>query len=271
MIETILFIGLAVVSLVAAIGVVLPKNPIYSALSLLIMMLSLAGIFLQLAAPFLAIMQVVVYAGAVVTLFVFVIMLMNLDPVEMGEEKGLGFKVVCFFLALFLLLFVLYPIFISKNALPHRFPDRAKAGATPEGLRDAQIGDLVKQREMRDPVFAQKPGKEKRAWGEAEWDGRIGALVKHRSMDDEAFRSKSEDEKRAWARAELGRFLGRGKYAVPGTLVSSEWGEVPASFGSTESVGTVLFEPYLVPFELVSVLIVIAVVGAVVLSKKKLD
>jgi NADH-quinone oxidoreductase subunit J len=195
MTETAIFLILSVISIVAGIFVVYPRNPIYSAFSLLLMMISLALIFLQLAAPFLAIMQVVVYAGAVVVLFLFVIMLMNLDPVELGEEKGFWFKAISFFLVAFMALFLCVAIYKSKEGLPARFPPAAGSA------------------------------------GEA---------------------------------AERG--------VNPHTQVNvrdTELGRLNPDFGSTERVGTTLFEPYVVPFELISVLIVIAVVGAVVLTKRE--
>ncbi|MHC4780474.1 MAG: NADH-quinone oxidoreductase subunit J family protein [Planctomycetota bacterium] len=126
-----LFLILSCVTVVAAILVVSPRNPIYGALSLLVMMISLSMIFLQLSAPFLAIMQIVVYAGAVVVLFLFVIMLMNLDPVEMGQEKGIWFKLICFFLAGFMALFVVVAIFKSNDGLPKKFRQPAPARQAP--------------------------------------------------------------------------------------------------------------------------------------------
>jgi NADH-quinone oxidoreductase subunit J len=61
----------------SAVGVVVNRRPIYSALSLVVNMLSLALIFVILSAQFLAVAQVIVYAGAVMVLFVFVIALLN--------------------------------------------------------------------------------------------------------------------------------------------------------------------------------------------------
>jgi NADH-quinone oxidoreductase subunit J len=69
-----IFAGLAIV---AALSVVLQRTPVYSALSLILVLCSLAVIYLLLGAPFLAVVQVIVYAGAIMVLFVFVIMLLN--------------------------------------------------------------------------------------------------------------------------------------------------------------------------------------------------
>ncbi len=70
-----LFAGLAIMS---AISVVYHKNPLYSAVSLIGVFISLSCLYITLAAPFIAIVQILIYAGAFMVLFVFVIMLLNL-------------------------------------------------------------------------------------------------------------------------------------------------------------------------------------------------
>ncbi|MEO6462473.1 MAG: NADH-quinone oxidoreductase subunit J [Candidatus Eisenbacteria bacterium] len=72
------FLVLAVMGLGGALMVVVQRNPVVSALYLILSFISLAGMFVLLAAPFLAAVQVVVYAGAIMVLFTFVIMLLNL-------------------------------------------------------------------------------------------------------------------------------------------------------------------------------------------------
>lgn len=76
-------------AVLSAIGVISAKNPIYSALSLVVTLFSLAGIFVLLRADFLAILQIFTYAGAILVLFIFIIMLLNLQPDEL-EETGYG-------------------------------------------------------------------------------------------------------------------------------------------------------------------------------------
>lgn len=74
-----LFIVLAGLAIACAVSCVYHKNPLYSAISLIGVFLSLACLYLTLAAPFIAIVQILVYAGAIMVLVVFVIMLLNLD------------------------------------------------------------------------------------------------------------------------------------------------------------------------------------------------
>lgn len=82
----ILFWILSAIALVSSLFVVSKRSPMASALALAIVMTALAGLFAGLSAPFLFIVQILVYAGAVVVLIVFVIMLLNLKPDELGAQ-----------------------------------------------------------------------------------------------------------------------------------------------------------------------------------------
>lgn len=73
--ETIVFIACAVICVVGALGVIIAKNPVHSALMLVATLFGVAVLFLAMDAQFLAAVQVIVYAGAIVVLFLFVIML----------------------------------------------------------------------------------------------------------------------------------------------------------------------------------------------------
>src|SRR5579859_6654784 len=82
----ILFIVFAALCLTGAVNLLLQKHPINSALSLIVAMVSLAVLYLLLGAEFLAAAQVIVYAGAIMVLFTFVVMLLNAGR----EERTLG-------------------------------------------------------------------------------------------------------------------------------------------------------------------------------------
>src|SRR5437588_7531428 len=77
MLDPILFLLFAFIAIVSAISLVVQRHPISSALSLIGVMVSLAFLYLLLGAEFLATAQMIVYAGAVMVLFIFVIMLLN--------------------------------------------------------------------------------------------------------------------------------------------------------------------------------------------------
>ena len=84
---TFFFYFLAAAAVLSAILVITRRNPVHSALSLIITLLSLAGLYLMLYAPFVAGVQIILYAGGIMVLFLFVIMLLNLkrDPIR---ERG---------------------------------------------------------------------------------------------------------------------------------------------------------------------------------------
>ena len=79
MVSTALFFVFAGLAIAFAISMVYHRNPIFSAISLVGVFISLACIYVTLAAPFIAAVQILVYAGAIMVLVVFVIMLLNLD------------------------------------------------------------------------------------------------------------------------------------------------------------------------------------------------
>jgi NADH-quinone oxidoreductase subunit J len=162
------FAAAAGVSVVAGIAMVTRKNPVYSAIMMLVCFLAFAVVYLKLHAPFLAAMHVLVYTGAILVLFLFVIMLLNLKPEEMGAE---------------------YPL-----------PVRCVIGLLSAGL----FGLL--------------------------------ALV-------------------MWKDESMGRPFPE---------------EPAADFGGIERTGHSLFNEYGLPFELISVLILVAIFGGVILAKKKL-
>ncbi|MDH4223164.1 MAG: NADH-quinone oxidoreductase subunit J [candidate division Zixibacteria bacterium] len=85
--EFIFFIILSLIAVISALMVILQRNPIHSALSLIVTLGSIAGLFIVLKAFFLAFIQIIVYAGAVMILFIFVIMLLTLRKDEFGQEK----------------------------------------------------------------------------------------------------------------------------------------------------------------------------------------
>lgn len=84
----ILFYIFAIISVVSAILVISARNPIHCAISLVVALFNIAGIFVLLDATFLAAMQVLVYAGAIMVLFIFVIMLLNLNQDELHESNS---------------------------------------------------------------------------------------------------------------------------------------------------------------------------------------
>ncbi|MFM9983690.1 MAG: NADH-quinone oxidoreductase subunit J [Flavobacteriales bacterium] len=82
---------LSFVAIFSAIAVVLTKNPVYSVLYLIVTFFSIAGHYFLMNAQFLAAVHIIVYAGAIMVLFLYVIMMLNLNKLE-DERKKLGTK-----------------------------------------------------------------------------------------------------------------------------------------------------------------------------------
>src|SRR5207248_8182759 len=81
------FFVLSALAVIGAVNLILQKHPIHSALSLIVVMVSLAGLYLLMGAEFVAMVQIIVYGGAIMVLFIFVIMLLNA-----GEEEHTDFS-----------------------------------------------------------------------------------------------------------------------------------------------------------------------------------
>ncbi len=167
--EQIMFYVLAAAAVGSALMVVLQRNPIISALYLILNFFCLAGIYLTLHAQFIAIIQILVYAGAIMVLFVFVIMLLNL-----GDEQALKAKLTWQRMLAVVLVFGLLMEIVYLFTMP-----------------EATTAVLDVDRSIR--------------------------------------------------------------------------------IGEVEHIGTQLFTKFLFPFEITSVLLTAAIVGAIVLAKKKLD
>ncbi len=91
--EALLFYGFAAIIVVSSLLMILKKNPVHSALLLVLTFFCLAGVYLLLHAQFIAAVQVIVYAGAIMVLFLFVIMLLSLER-EVTSPGGHGVQKV---------------------------------------------------------------------------------------------------------------------------------------------------------------------------------
>ena len=94
MMEAVFFYTFTTLMTVAALSVVFNRQPVYSVLSLLAVMFCLAVLFVMLQAPFVATLQVLLYAGAVLVLFLFVVMLLNLQPEALRRLRAFTVPVV---------------------------------------------------------------------------------------------------------------------------------------------------------------------------------
>jgi len=90
--EVVLFWVFAVPLIVSAAGVLVARNPVHAAMSLVAAFFFLAGIYVLLTAHLIAFIQVIVYAGAIMVLFLFVIMLLSLSDEELGVDRMSAMK-----------------------------------------------------------------------------------------------------------------------------------------------------------------------------------
>ena len=169
LIDTVLFYVFALLTLGGAVLTITRRNAVHSAISLIVSLLGVAGLYLLQKAEFLFAVQIVLYVGGIMVLFLFVIMLVNLD-------------------------------------------------------------EAAKERQFN-----------------RQWLIALAAVTA--------------------VAAELGYFLYRGKTAFRFAEVSMP---VPQAGGNTELVADSLFSSYLLPFEIASVLLLVAVVGSVVMAKKRI-
>lgn len=96
--EKILFFVFATLAVLSALNIILQRNPLYSAVSLIGTLASVSALFVMLHAPFIGALQIIVYAGAIMVLFVFVIMLLNepKDVPHIDKQRGLRFLAIPF-------------------------------------------------------------------------------------------------------------------------------------------------------------------------------
>jgi NADH-quinone oxidoreductase subunit J len=83
--DQLLFYGFAAFTVLGSLFVIAQKNPIYSIVALILAFFGLAGLYVLLDAPFVAVVQIIVYAGAILVLFLFVVMLLNVPREDAAE------------------------------------------------------------------------------------------------------------------------------------------------------------------------------------------
>lgn len=86
--EQILFFIVAFLAVASAFYFVFARNPIYSILSLIVTMFSIAGLYVLLNAQFLGIVQIIVYAGAIMVLFLYILMMLNLNKADESKKHN---------------------------------------------------------------------------------------------------------------------------------------------------------------------------------------
>lgn len=145
--ETYFFILLAVLAIASALGMILTKSTVNSALFLVVNLVTLSGVYLLLQAQFLALIQILVYAGAIMVLFLFVIMLLNVDMEESLFERFRMKYLLAFLLGAIIFAQVLYTLGGVTDMLPEISADMVQVG-TVEALGDVLYTDYLFAFEM---------------------------------------------------------------------------------------------------------------------------
>lgn len=135
-VDWIVFIGLAIVAVLSAIGMLLSRNAIYSALYLILNFSTVAVFYLLLGAPFIALTQITVYAGAIMVLFLFVIMLLGAEQTG-RTPPAWWMQPLALSLGAILLLEALYLILVHRTGMP------LPAEVLPAFGNPDQVGELL--------------------------------------------------------------------------------------------------------------------------------
>lgn len=119
-----IFLILSFFAIAGAVGMVISHQPVHSALSLILTIIALAGLFALLSASFLFMVQIIVYAGAIITLFIFIIMFLNVKEANLPKEPNKNMTLFLGFIGLlplnYLILKALYmmpskPLVLESN------------------------------------------------------------------------------------------------------------------------------------------------------------
>ena len=142
--ELLIFYPIAGLCIAFALGVIFNTSPVGSAMCLIGMMLGLSVVFVLLQAHFVAILQIIIYAGAIMVLFMFVIMLLNLKEAASSDwvtrDNNLFISIMSGVLAIGILYKIVDVIFMSKLNSPATLPDSFGTVAT---IGEALFTDFV--------------------------------------------------------------------------------------------------------------------------------
>jgi NADH-quinone oxidoreductase subunit J len=133
--EALIFYVLGAVTVISAVCVIFLRRPLHNVLFMILTMIGLAGLFILLNAEFVAMVQLIVYAGAVMVLFLFVIMLLNLDQLTAsGGSRALRWWIgIALAVGLVVLLFPIIRAFVPAAG------QGALTGGAAQGLSNTEI------------------------------------------------------------------------------------------------------------------------------------
>jgi NADH-quinone oxidoreductase subunit J len=282
LIENALFYAFSAFAILGALLMISQTNPVHSALSFALVVLSTCGLFLILAAPFLMAATIVVYAGAIVVTFLFVIMLAQQEGLSSADHRSREpfFASLAGFVLLGTLLVVIdrgfdtRPLDGALAKLDQLSQAKTKAdvvavlGTPPanlDGTRTTELGAEIRRRypELRnkshgplDPAVAMTEINLNNL--EAAWN----------NLDDPAEVEKAAElAKQLFERGKTMRERGDAITPSHGTMAGKTPGPLPAA--NVAGIGKLLFTEYLIPVEMAGVLLLVATIGAIVIAGRR--
>ena len=140
--EEVLFWVLAPIMVLAALGLVFGRRTVYAAMSVVVVMVSLAVMYVAQEAPFLGVVQVIVYTGAVMMLFLFVLMLVGVDSSDSLAETITGQRWMALLLGTGLGVVLLGVVLTATDIAPTGLAE-ANAASNPVGVAHIIFGDFI--------------------------------------------------------------------------------------------------------------------------------
>ena len=240
--QQVLFIIFAAAMLAASFGVVLAKNQVYAAMSLVVSMFFMAAIYALLSAHTLAILQVLVYAGAIVVLFLFVIMLLSIQeqPRPPFLQRISPVRLLAVLAAAVLAVALVAVSFNSSSS------------AVVKSIKQNADGEWV-------ATFDHSP-----FHGSFYAAGPLGTGASPTTHFEVLSVGMQNPPQHI--------ILPAGSAPQVGDVVqlSPDVAAVQPSFGTLTELGNLMYSRYLLPFEVTSLLLLVAIVGAVVVAKGKI-
>jgi NADH:ubiquinone oxidoreductase subunit 6 (subunit J) len=295
--EPLFFWIFAIGALGASLSVLVFRSPLYSALALIADFFCFAGLYVLLSAHFLAVTQVLVYTGAIMVLFVFIIMLLNLSDEELGARRFNLHHLLALGAGGAALLFMLGSI--GGLIDDQKVEVNRKAGDAGVAVQQTagQMATAI-ARQQRKAAIEEASGADKRKLKRSARprEPRPDRYVKTPSPVPGLYSDISEFAVRTDYRDELRRYAAGSKtpatnkyrpydpdrpFVVPPAL---EQGSKALDegvrrrqeraqgnlFGTVEPISILLVNRFVIPFELTAVLLLAAIFGAVVIAKKRL-
>lgn len=259
--EPLFFWVFALGALISSCAVIVFRNTLYCALALIVDFFFFAGLYVLLSAHFLAVIQILVYAGAIMVVFLFIIMLLNLRDEDQGERKFSLHQVVAV-LSTFAIFFAIggaLMMTIDNDAVKE-----GRAQAALEQKAQDELGDDQPKTDVLLQTESLIPG--------------LYADVNEAALES-GYRARLAAYEQGTATPADGKYRAfdpSRPVVVPPSLrmpdanqIGTVPGESDGRYGATQSISVLLVNRFVLPFELTAVLLLSAIVGAMIIAKRR--